>query len=205
VTLAVTAVAHRQRNKPPMHDDIWNDDDSWWHQQDLEMQQQQEEKQMEVLRSSIFDFEISVRSFNCLRNNEIYYVGDLVQKSESDLLALRHFGEKSLTEIKEVLAGFGLTLGTPLTNWPPTDLLHPPVFSYERQTTENPYEGWSNPPRLSLEQYKKVMKQKELRKQILSSTQLARKFGVRESDIANAWKQGYARYDKLLEEQDNAE
>ena len=69
----------------------------------------------------------------------------------------------------------------------------------------NPYEGWWKPPRLTLEQYKEVMKQKELRKQILSSTQLARKFGVKKSDIANAWKQGYARYDKLLKEQDDAE
>jgi hypothetical protein len=180
-----------------------DDNDNWWQQQDLEMQQQLEEKQMEILRSSIFDLEMSLRSFNCLRNNEIYYIGDLVEKTEFELLALQHFGKKSLTEIKEVLAGFGLTLGTPLTNWPPTDLLRPPVFSYERQTTENPYEGWWKPPRLTLEQYKEVMKQKELRKQILSSTQLAKKFGVKKSDIANAWKQGYARYDKLLKEQND--
>ena len=70
----------------------------------------------------------------------------------------------------------------------------------KRKTTANPYEGWSTPPRLTLEQYREVLKQKELRKQILSSTQLAKKFGVKKSDIANAWKQGYARYDNLLKE-----
>ena len=69
----------------------------------------------------------------------------------------------------------------------------------------NPYEGWSNPPRLTVEQYKEVMKQKELRKQMLTSTQLAKKFGVKTSDIKNALNQGYARYDKLLKEQEDAE
>ena len=69
----------------------------------------------------------------------------------------------------------------------------------------NPYEGWSNPPRLTVEQYKEVMKQKALRKQMLTSTQLAKKFGVKTSDIKNALNQGYARYDKLLKEQDDAE
>jgi hypothetical protein len=69
----------------------------------------------------------------------------------------------------------------------------------------NPYESWWKPPRLTLEQYKEVMKQKELKKQVLSSTQLAKKFGVKKSDIANAWYQGYARYDKLLKEKEDAE
>jgi ribosome-binding protein aMBF1 (putative translation factor) len=69
----------------------------------------------------------------------------------------------------------------------------------------NPYESWWKPRRLTLEQYKEVMKQKELKKQVLSSTQLAKKFGVKKSDIANAWYQGYARYDKLLKEKEDAE
>ena len=69
----------------------------------------------------------------------------------------------------------------------------------------NPYESWCKPPRLTLEQYKEVMKQKELKKQVLSNTQLAKKFGVKKSDIANAFNQGYARYDKMLKEQDDAE
>lgn len=64
----------------------------------------------------------------------------------------------------------------------------------------NPYELWLKPPRLTLEQYKEVMKQKELKKQVLSSTQLAKKFGVKKTDIKNAWNQGYARYDELLKE-----
>ena len=69
----------------------------------------------------------------------------------------------------------------------------------------NPYEWWWNPPRLTVEQYKEVIEQKELRKKLLSSTQLAKKFGVKTSDIKNAWNQGYARYDKLLKEQEDAE
>ena len=71
-------------------DDVWQDDDSWWHQQDQELQQREEER-LKVLRATIYELEISVRSFNCLKNNEIYYVGDLVQRTESDLLSLRYF------------------------------------------------------------------------------------------------------------------
>ena len=180
-------------------DNVWQDDDSWWHQQDQELQQREEER-LKVLRATIYELEISVRSFNCLKNNEIYYVGDLVQRTESDLLSLRYFGKKSLAEIKQLLAEFDLTLGMRLNNWPPTDLLHPFVPWDENKTTQDPYCGWSNPPRLTLEQYKEVMRQKELREQILTSTQLAKKFGVKTSDIRNAWKQGYARYNKLLKE-----
>ena len=175
------------------------DDDSWWHQQDFEMQQRENER-VKVLRATIYELEISVRLFNCLKNDEIYYVGDLVQRTESDLLSLRYFGKKSLAEIKQLLAKFDLTLGMRLNNWHPTDLAHSPVFPYDNQTTQAPYCGWSNPPRLTLEQYKEVMKQKELRKQMLTSTQLAKKFGVKTSDIKNAWNQGYARYDELLKE-----
>jgi hypothetical protein len=184
------------------NDNPRGDDDAWWHQQDLEMQEREEER-MKVLRATIYELEISVRLFNCLKNNEIYYVGDLVQRTETDLLSLRHFGKTSLAEIKQLLAEFDLTLGMRLNNWPPTDLLNLPVFPNDNQLKQDPYRGWSNPPRLTLEQYKEVMKQKELQKQVLSSTQLAKKFGVKTSDIKNAWNQGYARYDKLLKEQDH--
>ena len=185
-------------------DNVWQDDDSWWHQQDQELQQREEER-LKVLRATIYELEISVRSFNCLKNNEIYYVGDLVQRTESDLLSLRYFGKKSLAEIKQLLAEFDLTLGMRLNNWPPTDLAHPPVFLHDNQTTQDPYRGWSNPPRLTLEQYKEVMKQKELRKQMLTSTQLAKKFGVTPLVIKNAWNQGLARYNELLKENNDAE
>jgi DNA-directed RNA polymerase subunit alpha len=65
-----------------------------------------------------------VRSANCLKAENIYYIGDLIQRSETELLKTPNLGRKSLNEIKEVLASRGLTLGMKLENWPPAGLEH---------------------------------------------------------------------------------
>lgn len=68
------------------------------------------------------DLELTVRSANCLKAESIFYIGDLVQRTENDLLKTPNLGKKSLTEIKNVLASHGLGLGTRLDNWPPSSL-----------------------------------------------------------------------------------
>jgi len=68
------------------------------------------------------ELELSVRSANCLKNDNIIYIGDLVQKSESEMLRTPNFGRKSLNEIKEVLSQMGLHLGMEINNWPPEDI-----------------------------------------------------------------------------------
>lgn len=68
------------------------------------------------------DLELTVRSANCLKAESIFYIGDLVQRTENDLLKTPNLGKKSLTEIKNVLASHGLGLGTRLDNWPPASL-----------------------------------------------------------------------------------
>jgi DNA-directed RNA polymerase subunit alpha len=68
------------------------------------------------------ELELSVRSANCLKNDNIVYIGDLVQKSESEMLRTPNFGRKSLNEIKEVLSQMGLHLGMEINNWPPEDI-----------------------------------------------------------------------------------
>ena len=68
------------------------------------------------------DLELTVRSANCLKAESIFYIGDLVQRTENDLLKTPNLGKKSLTEIKNVLLSHGLALGTRLENWPPAAL-----------------------------------------------------------------------------------
>ena len=68
------------------------------------------------------DLELTVRSANCLKAESIFYIGDLVQRTENDLLKTPNLGKKSLTEIKNVLASHSLALGTRLDNWPPVSL-----------------------------------------------------------------------------------
>ncbi len=68
------------------------------------------------------DLELTVRSANCLKAESIYYIGDLIQRTETDLLKTPNLGKKSLTEIKNVLASHGLSLGMRLDNWPPVTL-----------------------------------------------------------------------------------
>lgn len=75
-----------------------------------------------VLLRSVDDLELTVRSANCLKAENIHYIGDLVQKAESELLKTPNLGKKSLTEIKDVLASRSLSLGMHVENWPPEDL-----------------------------------------------------------------------------------
>jgi len=77
-----------------------------------------EEPLNENLFKSVEEFELSVRSANCLQNANIQYIGELVQKTEADLLKTKNFGRKSLKEIKDKLAELGLTLGMHIENWP---------------------------------------------------------------------------------------
>jgi DNA-directed RNA polymerase subunit alpha len=78
----------------------------------------------QILLRPIDDLELTVRSANCLKAESIYYIGDLVQKTEVELLKTPNLGKKSLTEIKDVLGSKGLSLGTRLENWPPAGLSH---------------------------------------------------------------------------------
>lgn len=75
-----------------------------------------------ILLSPVDDLELTVRSANCLKAENIYYIGDLIQKTEVELLKTPNLGKKSLTEIKDVLAAHGLSLGMRLENWPPPGL-----------------------------------------------------------------------------------
>ncbi len=75
------------------------------------------------LLAAVDELELTVRSANCLKAEQIYYIGDLIQKSEQDLLRTPNLGRKSLNEIKEVLTDKGLILGTAIENWPPVDLM----------------------------------------------------------------------------------
>lgn len=77
-----------------------------------------------LLLRPIDDLELTVRSANCLKAESIYYIGDLVQKTEVELLKTPNLGKKSLTEIKDVLGARGLSLGMKLENWPPMGLTH---------------------------------------------------------------------------------
>jgi len=86
-----------------------------------------EERQPELefsaaLLKKVDELELSVRSANCLKNDNIVYIGDLIQKTESEMLRTPNFGRKSLNEIKEVLAGMGLHLGMEVPNWPPENI-----------------------------------------------------------------------------------
>ncbi|MCR9192868.1 MAG: DNA-directed RNA polymerase subunit alpha [Gammaproteobacteria bacterium] len=75
-----------------------------------------------LLLRPVDDLELTVRSANCLKAENIYYIGDLVQKTENELLKTPNLGKKSLTEIKDVLAARTLSLGMKLENWPPSNL-----------------------------------------------------------------------------------
>ncbi len=94
---------------------------------DLETNKQQEPEEEEdqidpVLLRPVDDLELTVRSANCLKAENIYYIGDLIQRTEVELLKTPNLGKKSLTEIKDVLASRGLSLGMRLENWPPASL-----------------------------------------------------------------------------------
>ena len=75
-----------------------------------------------ILLRPVDDLELTVRSANCLKAESIFYIGDLIQRTEVELLKTPNLGKKSLTEIKDVLATKGLSLGMRLENWPPSGL-----------------------------------------------------------------------------------
>ena len=75
-----------------------------------------------ALLKKVDELELSVRSANCLKNDNIVYIGDLIQKTESEMLRTPNFGRKSLNEIKEVLGVMGLHLGMDVPNWPPENI-----------------------------------------------------------------------------------
>jgi DNA-directed RNA polymerase subunit alpha len=87
-----------------------------------EPERKQEVEVDPILLRSIDDLELTVRSANCLKAECIYYIGDLIQRTEVELLKTPNLGKKSLTEIKDVLAARGLSLGMRLENWPPPGL-----------------------------------------------------------------------------------
>ncbi|MGE0761805.1 MAG: DNA-directed RNA polymerase subunit alpha [Bdellovibrionales bacterium] len=84
---------------------------------------EEEEKSSPTLNENLFrsvdDLELSVRSANCLKNANIRFIGELVSKSEAEMLKTKNFGRKSLNEIKEILSSMGLTLGMKIDGWPP--------------------------------------------------------------------------------------
>ena len=82
----------------------------------------QEEQLDPILLRPVDDLELTVRSANCLKAENIYYIGDLIRRTEVELLKTPNLGKKSLTEIKDVLASRGLSLGMRLENWPPSSL-----------------------------------------------------------------------------------
>ena len=90
-----------------------------------EKEAEPEEKEDEIdpiLLRPVDDLELTVRSANCLKAESIYYIGDLIQRTEVELLKTPNLGKKSLTEIKDVLASRGLSLGMRLENWPPASI-----------------------------------------------------------------------------------
>jgi len=90
---------------------------------DKEPEQQEDEDEVDpILLRPVDDLELTVRSANCLKAENLYYIGDLIQRAEVDLLKTPNLGKKSLTEIKDVLASKGLSLGMRLEKWPPASL-----------------------------------------------------------------------------------
>ncbi len=90
---------------------------------DTQVQVEEKEDEIDpILIRPVDDLELTVRSANCLKAENIYYIGDLIQRTEVELLKTPNLGKKSLTEIKDVLASRGLSLGMRLENWPPASL-----------------------------------------------------------------------------------
>jgi DNA-directed RNA polymerase subunit alpha len=89
-----------------------------------EVKEEEEKPEFDpILLRPVDDLELTVRSANCLKAEQVQYIGDLVQRTEVELLKTPNLGKKSLTEIKDVLASRGLSLGMRLENWPPASLL----------------------------------------------------------------------------------
>ncbi len=94
------------------------EDDEAAEEQAVEISDADREATYEKLGKSVDELELSVRSYNCLKNANIRTIGELVQKTEAEMLKTKNFGRKSLNEIKEILTGMGLSLGMKLDNWP---------------------------------------------------------------------------------------
>ncbi len=91
----------------------------------IEIKQEKEEDELPIPRNllrKVSELELSVRAANCLKNDNIIYIGDLVQRSENEMLKTPNFGRKSLNEIKEVLTEMGLGLGMDIPGWPPENI-----------------------------------------------------------------------------------
>jgi len=91
-------------------------------QKDIPQEQVSELSFNPALLKKVDELELSVRSANCLKNDNIVYIGDLIQKTEAEMLRTPNFGRKSLNEIKEVLASMGLHLGMEIPSWPPENI-----------------------------------------------------------------------------------
>ena len=89
---------------------------------DRRVEEEQELEFNPILLKKVDELELSVRSANCLKNDNIVYIGDLIQKTEAEMLRTPNFGRKSLNEIKEVLANLGLHLGQEVPDWPPENI-----------------------------------------------------------------------------------
>ena len=88
-----------------------------------ELEEGEPEPLNENLLRPVDELELSVRSANCLKKADIRFIGELVQKSEAEMLKTKNFGRKSLNEIREILGEMGLSLGMKLSGWPPKELL----------------------------------------------------------------------------------
>ncbi|PHS18832.1 MAG: DNA-directed RNA polymerase subunit alpha [Kangiella sp.] len=94
-------------------------------QDEKQIEPEQQEPEIDpILLRPVDDLELTVRSANCLKTENIHYIGDLIQRTEVELLKTPNLGKKSLTEIKDVLASRGLSLGMRLENWPPSSILN---------------------------------------------------------------------------------
>ena len=89
---------------------------------DRRVEEDQEFEFNPLLLKKVDELELSVRSANCLKNDNIVYIGDLIQKTEAEMLRTPNFGRKSLNEIKEVLSNMGLHLGMEISDWPPENI-----------------------------------------------------------------------------------
>ena len=114
--------------------------------------QPEEEKKKSVLNENLFrpaeDLELSVRSANCLKNARIRYIGDLVTKTEQEMLRTKNFGRKSLNEIKEILKVMNLRLGMEIEGWPPADL-HKREVHKEEAVENNAFVSFQDPAKQS--------------------------------------------------------
>lgn len=105
----------------------------------LRIKKQEEEKKVEddvdpMLLRSVDELEFTVRSANCLKTENIYYIGDLIKKTEIELLKTPNLGKKSLNEIKDILAARNLFLGTKLKNWPPKQIVEQDSIGLKDET-----------------------------------------------------------------------